>query len=119
MNKYLNFILIIILFSLLNSCSSFDTVEFESRLNTWLNHDKTELIKSWGPPSRIESDMNGGQIFIYDNSAEGQTGGLIYTNPKTGLTTYTTPQKYTKYLTTMMYVNQSGKIYHWRYETNY
>lgn len=71
-----------------SSCSaSFDKEDFEARLNTWLRHDKTKLVKSWGPPSRFESDMNGGQIFIYDQSSSGQTGGMIYTNPKTGLTT--------------------------------
>ena len=111
----------ILFFSLsLFSCSaSFDKEDFEARLNTWLNYDKTELVKSWGPPSRVESDMNGGNIFIYDESYQGQTGGMIYTNPKSGLTTYTTPQQYTKYMTIMMYVDRNGKIYHWRYETNY
>jgi len=103
------------------SCSAsyhFDKEKFEQGLNTWLNSDKTELIKSWGPPSRVESDMNGGQIYIYEKSVDEQTSGYIYTNPKYGLTTYKTPQDYSYYMIKMMYINSSGKIYHWRYDTN-
>jgi hypothetical protein len=82
------------------SCSaSFDKEDFETRLNSWLNSNKTELVKSWGPPSRIESDHGGGQIFIYEIAYQGKYNTTIRR-------------------TIMMYVHHSGKIYHWRYEFN-
>lgn len=107
------------LFSLLSCSASLDKEALEDSLNSWLYSDKAELVKTWGPPSRIESDQKGGEIFIYDQSSKGKTGGMVWTNPKTGVTTYTTPEEYTMYLNIMMYVNPQGKIYHWRYDTNY
>ena len=120
MRKNINNILILIFLFLLLSCSaSLDREALENSLNSWLYSDKSELVKIWGPPSKIESDQNGGEIFIYDQSSKSQTQGMVWTNPKTGVTTYTKPEEQTTYLTIMMYVNPRGKIYHWRYDTNF
>ena len=120
MKKHNYCILFILFSSYFFSCSTgLDTQKLENSLNSWLYYDKAELVRSWGPPSRIESDQNGGQIFIYDQSSKEKTEGMVWTNPKTGMTTYTTPEEYTMYLVIMMYVNPQGKIYHWKYDTNY
>jgi hypothetical protein len=39
-------------------------------LNKWLNHSKSDLIRSWGQPDSITSDKKGGQILIYKEGVD-------------------------------------------------
>jgi hypothetical protein len=66
--------------------------------NSWIGHEKKELILSWGPPTRTTSDGNGGEVLIYSNQYSYNYQAYWYHK--------------------MMYVNGSNKIYHWRAERN-
>ncbi len=72
-------------------------------MNSWINSTKHDLIMSWGPPARTASDGGTGEILIY--AREGHYPGI------NGQGAYT----YWDYK--YMYVDNSGKIYHWRANT--
>ena len=61
-----------------------------------MGHSKQEIIMSWGPPSRVADDGNGGELLIYGNQIFIPQYNLNYWDYK------------------MMYVNNEGKIYYWR-----
>lgn len=71
-------------------------------MDSWLNHGKHELVLSWGPPTKIVSDGNKGEIYIYSKH--------IYMQA----TQYYAGCNYYRY--NMMYINFLGKIYSWRIE---
>jgi len=59
---------------ILPSCSSETKV-----MNSWLNHDINELIASWGPPTQILDDDQGGKIYCYQSTQSvGMPIGTMY-----------------------------------------
>ena len=76
------------------SCLAFGRKKLERTLNTYINHDKHELVMSLGPPARIASDGADGEIYIYASS-------FVYFST-------------TWYDYKMFYINRAGKIYTWR-----
>ncbi len=44
-------------------------------MSSWMGHNVNDLIASWGPPSTVLSDGNGGQILAYDQSRQFVTQG--------------------------------------------
>lgn len=82
------------------SCES--TKKISEKMDSWLGHHKSELIESWGPPTRYESDGKGGEILIYERSVT--QGSMI------GKTYY----ENTNHPYRMFYADRRGKIYHWR-----
>lgn len=71
-------------------------------MDSWLNHHKSELIRSWGPPTRYDSDGQGGQILIYEYTRT--LGATIYGNYM--------QRTFVDYKE--MFANQNGLIYYWR-----
>ena len=71
-------------------------------MDSWLGHHKSNLIQSWGPPGRYESDGKGGEILIYESKET------------RGLNVYGTYHEKTFYPYKMFYADQNGKIYYWR-----
>lgn len=70
--------------------------------DSWLQHPKSELIRSWGAPTRTVTDGQGGEILIYETSRK--IANVIYgTYMERTITNYKE-----------MFVNSSGIIYHWR-----
>lgn len=65
-----------------------------AKLDSWLNHQKHELIMKWGPAQRTADDGDNGEVLIY------------YTTSYYDGTTY--------YHYTMFYANSDGNIYSWR-----
>ena len=103
--------------TVLTSCktTSFATKEKEA-MDSWMGSQKSALILSWGPPTRTESDGNGGEILVYDKAINlGQTAGTVYNNGYGGVN-YTSPTSNTVVRMRMFYVDSTGKIYHWRAE---
>lgn len=100
-------------------------------LQSWVGHNSNELIASWGPPSEVFADGNGGQVFVYAKTREwtqpgsatttysSNTYGSIYGNSYSGNTygqaqTVYTPamvEGYTAYR--MFWIDSSGTIYSW------
>lgn len=72
-------------------------------MDSWVGHHKSELIQSWGPATRYESDGKGGEILIYERSVT--TGRFIGNNY---VQNTRNPYK-------MFYADSNGKIYYWRF----
>ncbi len=71
-------------------------------MNSWLKHHKSELIRSWGPPARYDSDGQGGEILIYEYNKT--VGAVINGNY--------IQRTFVDYKE--MFANSEGIIYHWR-----
>jgi len=91
--------------------------EEQVTMNSWLGHSKQELILSWGPPTRVTSDYQDGEVLIYDRTVTlpAMPGHIQRTPFGSGLQ-YTNPMNLTITRSRMFYVNPQGKIYHWRAE---
>lgn len=123
---------ILITFSL-NGCMSINKV-----MDSWSNHHYSELIGSWGPPSQVYDDGNGGKIFIYASNRSYTTPGTsttttngsgygtatindnyIWGNVNTNTqskTTYNPSQTYQYAAYRMFYINKSSYIYKWSWK---
>ena len=76
--------------------------KIQETMDSWMGNHKSELIKSWGPPNRYESDGAGGEILIYEKSVTrgGVINGTYYEN--------------TSHPYSMFYADKTGKLYYWR-----
>ena len=112
MKKYLISVLsIFITIILFTGCATTNT---KAVMESWIDHNKSELIKSWGPPSRVTSDGDGGKILIYEQSSTSaytlnNLFGIELDNP---ITTINTRTQYYQFYTT-----SRGYIYHVRWGT--
>lgn len=108
------FIIIVIGLLLLGCVSTRQQV-----LNSWVGSTKQRLILSWGPPTSVSDDGNGGEVLIYDKRVNTgtTTRGTAYINSDNTVD-YNT-RTYGGVITRryMMYVDKDEKIYHWRYIT--
>jgi PBP1b-binding outer membrane lipoprotein LpoB len=71
-------------------------------MDSWLKHHKSELIRSWGPPTRYDSDGQGGEILIYEYKRT--VGAVINGNYL--------QRTFVDYKE--MFANRDGVIYYWR-----
>ena len=83
-----------LLLTLVLSCTS-----TRKALDPWLGATKKELILNWGPPIRTTSDGGTGEILVYAEQGD---------QPATA-----TSRAYAFWSYTYMYVDTTGKIYHW------
>ena len=82
-------------------------------MDSWKGHHKSELIRSWGPPSQVVSDGNNGEILIYRSGYSYQTPGAAYSNGY-GSLTYTSPTVRNVVSEKQFYIDERGYIYYWR-----
>jgi hypothetical protein len=87
-------ILPLLLLTLVLSCRTTKSI-----LDPWLGSTKKELILNWGPPIRTTSDGGTGEILVY-----AEQGDQAATP---------TSRAYSFWSYTYMYVDSTGKIYHW------
>ena len=87
-------ILPLLLLTLVLSCRT-----TKNTLDPWLGSTKKELILSWGPPIRTDSDGGTGEILVYAEQGDYPGAGSI------------PPHTFWEYK--YMYVDSTGKIYHW------
>ena len=80
---------------IVSSSSCTTQKKLSEQLNTWIGATKKDLIMSWGPPSSITSDGDGGEVLIYAQRIYVPAYRIDYYNYK------------------LMYVNSRGTIYHW------
>ncbi len=62
-------------------------------MNSWMGATKSQLLSVWGPPDRVTSDGQDGEILVYDKTAS--MNGLVLTRSR------------------CFYFNKEGKIYYW------
>ncbi len=93
------------------SCTSQKKLQAEKdektkiEMNSWLKHHKSELIRSWGPPTRYDSDGQGGEILIYEYK---RTVGAILNGNYLQRTFIDYKE---------IFADKDGIIYYWRYGT--
>lgn len=63
-------------------------------MDSWIDNSKQDLVLKWGPPARVASDANGGEIYIYESTS------MVY--------------NVVRYNHRMFYINSDNKIYSWR-----
>lgn len=108
MNHLNYFATLFICLALLSGCKSEERLrkerdeESKRIMDSWVNHHKSELIRSWGPPTRYDSDGQGGEILIYEYTRT--VGATIY-----GSYLQRTFVDYKE-----MFANKDGLIYYWR-----
>ena len=71
-------------------------------MGSWMGAHKSRLIQSWGPPTRYDSDGQGGEILIYEYTRT--VGAYVY-----GSYMQRTFVDYKE-----MFANKEGIIYYWR-----
>jgi hypothetical protein len=83
-------------------------------MDSWVGHYQSELIASWGPPTKTEADEKGGTILIYE-SLKG-TWGDVKDKRIVGGTHYPTKPRQPGYAATrIFYVNEKGIIESWKW----
>ena len=115
MRKIAPIFLLISFFELVLFSSCAPQISTKEVMESWLNHHKSELIKSWGPPHRITTDGQGGEIYIYEASSTSATTfnnifGIELDNP---ITTINTTTEYRQF-----YIDKDGMIYYVRWGRN-
>ena len=81
---------------------------------SWVGHYESELIASWGKPTKITSDKKGGRIVVYE-SLKGIWGD---TKDKhiVGGSHYPTGKRQEGYAATRtFFVDEEGIIYGWKW----
>ena len=123
MNRYLIFILILVIF--LSSCAINTAARREQHraiLQTWLGHDVNELIRNWGYPQQISNMPNGNKLVVYQFISQYQNpvvmlpqntrysiyGNRVYQNQGPGFAVG--GDVVTNYCTINFEVNSDGKI---------
>ena len=103
---------------ILASCSHLTP---DAMLNSWLGKTEHELLLSWGPPSRTDSDGAGGRILSYIHTEDWvspyvRPGKLV--DHGDGTASYTPPRQSSGTSTKIrrFYVNAEGVIYSWWYQ---
>lgn len=103
---------------ILTSCSYLTP---DAMLNSWLGKTEHDLVLSWGPPTRVDSDGAGGRILSYIRAENWVspyvTPGEIVDHGD-GTASYTPPKQAsgTSMKVRQFYVNAEGRIYSWRYQ---
>jgi len=85
-----------LLIALLMVCTMLSCTSQKKVLDSWMGSTKQNIIMSWGPPQRTDSDGNNGEVLVYSKQ-------VYMPNLSVNYWDYT-----------MIYVNDLGKIYHWK-----
>ena len=117
MQRIVSFLLLISLL-VISGCGG----QVSKTMQSWVGHNSSELIASWGPPTRVLDDGNGGKLFIYEY-------GRSYTSPGYATTQTYGTTSYPQYQTTYyapqtsgyvasrtFWVNSEGIIYNWAWK---
>ncbi len=140
MRKYLLSIVIIPIF--LAGCAG----NINKNMDSWMDHNVSDLIAKWGPPQQTMSDGSGGQILIYSSRVEWTTPGRATTNTSgtansygnfnantygsntygnysgstygnaTSTTTYTPPKTHGYNKSRMFWADRNGRLYKWQWK---
>jgi hypothetical protein len=107
-------ILLIFIFLPLISCKSVSKFFFGTPvsevMNSWIGDSKQNLVIKWGPPNRLISDHNNGEIYLYSTQKHNQGLYNSHTNEWVG--------SYYYWEHKMFFVNRDNKIYNWLIRTD-
>ena len=113
-------ICVLVWVALNSACSApqvdnFDRASTVNRImNSWVGHYESELVASWGPPTEVLPNEQGGNILVYE-SLKG-TWGDDKDKQITGGAQYETLPRQSGYAATRtFYVNENGIITSWKW----
>ncbi len=96
--------------------------KLSATMDAWKGHHQAELIRSWGPPDRTDSDGQGGQVLTWlrDRGNRSKTSTTYNTGVKGPggediIVTNTSGGGKREPATRMFWVNEEGIIYSWRW----
>jgi len=110
--------LCLILAVLLGGCGG----NISKTMATWIGHPSSELIASWGPPTRVMGDGKDGQLFIYESGRSFSSPGYATTQTSGTIsrplyqTTYSPPVTSGYTASRTFWVNGEGTIYSWSWK---
>ena len=89
-------------------------------LNAWMGHHMSDLILSWGPPDSIEpAGRPGHQVLVYKHVRTVILPGRATTriNPylRQAETWYNAPQTLVRECWWMMWADETGRLYWWKW----
>ncbi|MBF0576388.1 hypothetical protein [Dysgonomonas sp. GY617] len=96
---------ILLTFSLLISCSTTRKTatnrqqELSENMDSWLDSSKHDLLLTWGSPTSVSSDGNGGEILTFEQLKRAYFPDFGY---------MTVVNRY------MFYINSQNIVYNWR-----
>ena len=109
MKKIFSILLVLVFF--FSGC----TKRISDTMASWVGHHKSTLIQSWGPPTSISDDGQGGEVFTYTYKRNmNTTHNTTYNKYNNSLNTISRNNSYQAIR--MFYINKQGKIYHWRWQ---
>lgn len=79
---------------------------------SWIDHDRAELYREWGPPANTTSDGAGGEIAIYPerryspSATYNMPNGVRYSTGSNDVT-----------INKLFYINKDGIIYYWKLQS--
>ena len=90
---------------------------------SWMGHNVSDVIASWGPPAQVMDIGGGNKIFVWSAARQWTTPGVattttnVYGSPgfatATSTTNYSPPQTSGYNATRTFWVNADGEIYQW------
>jgi len=95
--------LLVLLLSFLVACAPRQTgPSLSEKLDSWIGHHQSDLIRQWGAPTRVTSDGQGGAVLVYEFTRDlGCNAYRCYVG--------------TEYI--QFFVTSRGVIYHWKSHT--
>lgn len=91
-------------------CSQKRKAKISKTMASWVGHHQSELLASWGAPSREASDGKGGKILVYEYDRSRRTTGRVdaYGNFSAQDHSYVARREF--------FVAKDGKIYRWKWQ---
>ena len=83
-------------------------------MDSWVGHKQSQLISSWGEPTKIESDGKGGTNIVYE-SLKGTWGSEKAKHIVGGAQYPTKPRQPGYAATRIFHVNEKGIIDSWKW----
>jgi hypothetical protein len=84
-------------------------------MESWVGHRQTELVETWGPPTKIIPDGEGGSMIIYE-SLKGIWGDEKNKRIVGGAQYAAEPKQPGYAARRVFYVNEDGVIQSWKWE---
>lgn len=108
------FVLLVAVILLFAGCAG----RINKTMKSWMGAHKSQLIRSWGPPTRVADDGQGGEVLIYEYHESFQTQGKATTQKRGGkyVTTYQPGQTINVDKYRMFWADENGVLYGWKWK---
>ena len=107
--KLVNIAIAVVILVLMFGCAA----SIDNTMKSWMGHNQSDLIASWGPPQQVMDDGQGGKILVYTAQRNFTTPGTATTSfsGSSAQTTYNPPQTSSCAAHRMFWVSADGVMY--------